>query len=95
MLARIGLGRYTHRIALSNDRILALGDDGTVNFQYKDYRSSDAHRSRSMTVTGEEFIRAFSFTPSLPGFSGFVTMASCATASARPIWSSGRQLLEK
>jgi Putative transposase/Transposase zinc-binding domain len=53
------LGRYTHRIALSNDRILSLGDDGTVTFQYKDYRSTDAHRSRSMTVSGEEFIRRF------------------------------------
>jgi hypothetical protein len=53
------LGRYTHRIALSNDRILALGDDGTVTFQYKDYRSSDSHRSRPMTVSGEEFIRRF------------------------------------
>lgn len=53
------LGRYTHRIALSNDRILALGDDGTVTFQYKDYRSTEPHRSRSMTVDGEEFIRRF------------------------------------
>jgi hypothetical protein len=53
------LGRYTHRIALSNDRILSLGDDGAVTFQYKDYRAADSQRSRSMTVSGEEFIRRF------------------------------------
>jgi hypothetical protein len=54
------LGRYTRRVALSNDRILGVDDDaGEVTFQWKDYRSADKHKSRKMTVTAEEFIRRF------------------------------------
>jgi hypothetical protein len=52
------LGRYTHRIALSNDRI-QLVQQGQVTFQWKDYRSPHKHKSRSMTVTVDEFIRRF------------------------------------
>jgi Putative transposase/Transposase zinc-binding domain len=52
------LGRYTHRVALSNDRLLNVEGE-QVTFQYKDYRSRDRHKSRSMTVTAEEFIRRF------------------------------------
>jgi len=50
------MGRYTHRIAISNRRILAL-DDMTVSFQWKDYRDSD--RVKVMTLHAEEFIRRF------------------------------------
>jgi hypothetical protein len=52
------LGRYTHRVALSNDRILAVSE-GRVTFQWKDYRSKHRHKSRTMTVDAEEFIRRF------------------------------------
>jgi hypothetical protein len=52
------LGRYTHRVALSNQRLLAIGDD-TVTFQYKDYRSAEPQQSRSMTLEADEFIRRF------------------------------------
>ena len=52
------LGRYTHRVAISNNRLLGTGN-GNVTFQYKDYRSKDKQKSRSMTVTAEEFIRRF------------------------------------
>jgi len=52
------LGRYTHRVALSNQRLLHL-DDQQVIFQYKDYRSADPQRSRSMTLPAEEFVRRF------------------------------------
>jgi len=61
------LGRYTHRVALSNDRLLNV-EEGQVTFQYKDYRSHDRHRSRSMTVTAEEFIRRFLLHAIPPGF---------------------------
>lgn len=50
------LGRYTHRVALSNDRILAI-DDRTVSFLWKDYR--DGSRQKVMTVDALEFIRRF------------------------------------
>lgn len=52
------LGRYTHRVALSNDRILGVSQ-GRVTFQWKDYRSKDRHKSRTMTLEAEEFIRRF------------------------------------
>jgi hypothetical protein len=52
------LGRYTHRVALDNRRILNV-HDGKVTFQFKQYRSADAHKSRTMTLTAEEFIRRF------------------------------------
>jgi Putative transposase/Transposase zinc-binding domain len=52
------LGRYTHRVALSNDRILAMDED-EVTFQWKDYRSESNQKSRRMTVAAEEFIRRF------------------------------------
>ncbi len=52
------LGRYTHRVALSNQRLLACGN-GQVTFQYKDYRSGDPHRSRHTTLSADEFIRRF------------------------------------
>ena len=42
------LGRYTHRVAISNERILAI-DDGCVRFRWKDYRQQ--HRLRTMTLT--------------------------------------------
>src|SRR3954451_2176925 len=50
------LARYTHRVAISNHRIVAFAD-GQVTFRWKDY----AHRSKQklMTVTTEEFLRRF------------------------------------
>jgi hypothetical protein len=52
------LGRYTHRVAISNERLLAVRN-GEVTFQWKDYRSKDRHNSRVMTLAAEEFIRRF------------------------------------
>jgi hypothetical protein len=50
------LGRYTHRIAISNDRILALRD-GTVTFAYRDRAAGDVHRTT--TLPAERFIGRF------------------------------------
>jgi Putative transposase/Transposase zinc-binding domain len=50
------LGRYTHRVAISNNRILSL-DQGRVTFSYRDRRN--ANRLRSMTLESDEFIRRF------------------------------------
>ena len=49
------LGRYVHRVAISNSRILSI-DDGKVTFRYKDSKS---HKSRIMTLKAHEFIRRF------------------------------------
>lgn len=50
------LGRYTHRVAISNDRLVAIDDD-TVSFRWKDYRDQD--RQKVMTLPADEFIRRF------------------------------------
>jgi hypothetical protein len=50
------LGRYTHKIAISNHRITAIDDD-TVSFSYKDYRQSG--QKQLMTLPAMEFIRRF------------------------------------
>lgn len=50
------LGRYTHRVALSNERLLSLSN-GQVTFQWKDYRHPQ--RPRVLTVSAQEFIRRF------------------------------------
>ena len=51
------LCQYTHRVAISNHRILKITDDH-VTFRYKDYR--DSGKIKLMTLTGTEFIRRFS-----------------------------------
>ena len=52
------LSRYTHRVAISNRRLLALDDRG-VTFRYKDYRRDGAERYGTMTLPTDEFIRRF------------------------------------
>lgn len=50
------LGRYTHRVAISNDRILAV-ENGAVAFAFRD--RGDRNRRKAMTLPAEEFIRRF------------------------------------
>ena len=50
------LARYSHRVAISNSRLLNLAD-GCVTFRYTDY--ADAHRHKTMTLAAEEFLRRF------------------------------------
>jgi hypothetical protein len=52
------LSRYTHRVAISNSRLLRFDEDG-VTFRYKDYRRGGADRQQVMTLTADEFIRRF------------------------------------
>lgn len=74
------LGRYTHRVAISNSRLRNL-EQGQVTFQWKDYRDGQL---KSMTVAAEEFIRRFLLHSLPPGFQriryyGF--LANCHRAS--------------
>jgi len=50
------LGRYTHRVAISNDRLVS-GDAGQVRFRWKDY--ARGNRVRTMTLAADEFLRRF------------------------------------
>jgi hypothetical protein len=52
------LSRYTHRIAISNRRLVAA-DAATVTFRYKDYRQDGLARFKTMTLATGEFIRRF------------------------------------
>jgi hypothetical protein len=52
------LSRYTHRVAISNRRLISLDEDG-VTFRYKDYRRDGVDRQRVMTLGTDEFIRRF------------------------------------
>ena len=51
------LGRYTHKIAISNQRIKDITPNGTVNFTWKDYRK--AGKKGFMQLTAHEFLRRF------------------------------------
>jgi len=52
------VGRYTHRVAISNDRLLDI-EDGCVRFTYKDYRADSPQDPKTMTLAAGEFIRRF------------------------------------
>jgi Putative transposase/Transposase zinc-binding domain len=52
------LSRYTHRVAISNSRLLALDERG-VTFRWKDYRAKGHTRYKTMTLSPEEFMRRF------------------------------------
>ena len=50
------VGRYTHRVAISNHRIVDIEND-QVKFKWRDYR--DNNRQKTMTLSADEFIRRF------------------------------------
>lgn len=52
------LSRYTHRVAISNRRLIAFGRSG-VTFRFKDYRRDGPDRQQIMTLATDEFIRRF------------------------------------
>jgi len=52
------LSRYTHRVAISNSRLIAHDSRG-VTFRYKDYRADGLARHKAMTLATDEFIRRF------------------------------------
>ena len=59
------LGQYTHRIAISNHRLISL-ENGQVSFRWKDYANDNA--PKVMTLDAEEFIRRFLLHVLPPGF---------------------------
>lgn len=59
------VGRYTHRVAISNNRLLDI-DHEQVSFRWRDYRDGDAHKI--MTLEADEFIRRFLLHILPPGF---------------------------
>lgn len=86
------LGRYTHRVALSNDRLLKMEQD-QVSFRYKDYRSHAPHKLRVMTLTAEEFIRRFLLHAIPPGFQRIRHYGLLASRNKKQTLALCRQLL--
>jgi hypothetical protein len=83
------LGRYTHRVALSNHRLVAL-EQGRVSFRWKDYRDL---QKKVMTVSAEEFIRRFllhALPPGLQRIRYYGLLANCHRADKLQVC---RQLL--
>jgi len=61
------LGRYTHRVAISNQRLLSL-ENSQVAFQWKDYKHKRKQNSKTMSLDAGEFIRRFLLHTLPPGF---------------------------
>jgi hypothetical protein len=81
------LARYTHRVAISNSRLVALDERG-VTFQYKDYRRNGQAHYRTMTLSADEFIRRFLLHVLPKGFHrirhyGLLASAGCKANIAR------------
>jgi hypothetical protein len=87
------LSRYTHRVAISNSRLLALDERG-VTFRYKDYRSKGKTRYKAMTLTADEFIRRFLLHVLPIGFHRIRHYGWLANAGRREHLAQARQLLE-
>jgi putative transposase/transposase-like zinc-binding protein len=75
------LARYTHRVAISNSRLLDL-DATHISFRWKDYRENSRHRSKVMRLDVAEFMRRFLLHASQPASIASVTTACSPTAIA-------------
>lgn len=73
------LGRYTHKIAISNHRIQNIEADGKVEFSYKDYKHANV--KKMMTLEGPEFIRRFSLHILPRGFVRIRHFGICSSSS--------------
>ncbi|RYY24590.1 MAG: IS91 family transposase [Sphingomonadales bacterium] len=86
------LSRYTHRVAISNSRLLRLDEDG-VTFRYKDYRRGGADRQQVMTLAADEFIRRFLLHALPRGFHRIRHYGLLASGTRRTSLERARQLL--
>ena len=86
------LSRYTHRVAISNSRILRFDEQG-VTFRYKDYRRGGADRQQVMTLSPDEFIRRFLLHVLPRGFHRIRHYGLLAAATRKAHLEHARQLL--
>src|SRR5258706_9117381 len=79
------LARYTHRVAISNRRLVSLNDRG-VTFKWKDYRVEGPQRYKVMTLDTHEFIHRFLMHVLPQGFhTSATTVGSRAKRAPLPI----------
>jgi hypothetical protein len=87
------LSRYTHRVAISNRRLVSFDENG-VTLRYKDYHRDEPERQNTMTLTTDEFIRRF-LTHVLPrGFHRIRHYGLLASSSRKANLARARALLE-
>jgi hypothetical protein len=86
------LSRYTHRVAISNSRLLSLDERG-VTFRWKDYRAHGRTRYKTMTLRTEEFMRRFHVLPS--GFHRIRHYGLLANANRKTHIATARELLHE
>ncbi len=87
------LSRYTHRVAISNRRLVSL-DESSVTFRCKDYRRDGAARHRTMTLDAGEFIRRFLLHVLPKGFHRIRHYGLFASAGRKANVARARELLE-
>lgn len=86
------LSCYTHRVAISNSRLIAF-DEAGVTFRYKDYRRNGADRQQVMTLATDEFIRRFLLHVLPRGFHRIRHYGLLASATRKANLDRARQLL--
>lgn len=91
------LSRYTHRVAISNSRLLAMDERG-VTFHWKDYRAKDGAkgktRHKAMTLNPQEFMRRFLLHVLPGGFHRIRHYGLLANSNRRDNLALARQLLQ-
>ena len=85
------LGRYTHRVALSNDRILSV-ENGQVTLSYRDRKDGD--RKKTISLEAHEFIRRFLLHVLPDGFMRIRHFGFLANRSKKQALAQCRKLLE-
>ena len=88
------LSRYTHRVAISNSRLVALDDRG-VTFRWKDYREHGRTRYKTMTLRTEEFMRRFLLHVLPSGFHRIRHYGLLANANRKTHIATARELLHQ
>jgi hypothetical protein len=88
------LSRYTHRVAISNSRLVAFDQRG-VTFRWKDYRRKGRTRYKTMTLNTEEFMRRFLLHVLPSGFHRIRHYGLLANAGRKNNIDTIRQLLQQ
>jgi len=87
------LSRYTHRVAISNSRLLAMDEHG-VTFRWKDYRARGRTRLKLMTLSAHEFMRRFLLHVLPTGFHRIRHYGLLANGSRTACLATARELLQ-
>nr|WP_238558687.1 IS91 family transposase [Paraburkholderia phenoliruptrix] len=87
------LSRYTHRVAISNQRLVALDEHGVI-FRWKDYRVDGRTRNKIMTLQADEFVRRFLLHVLPGGFHRIRHYGLLANPSRRENLATIRELLD-